>query len=64
MSTETEIDRMKRIPIEEFLARLGHSPVQRRTNALWYNSPFRDEQEPSFKVNTERNLWYDFDAPI
>ena len=33
MSTETEIDRMKRIPIEEFLARLGHSPVQRRTNA-------------------------------
>ena len=23
---------------------------------------FRDEQEPSFKVNMERNLWYDFGA--
>lgn len=22
----------------------------------------QDEQEPSFKVNTERNLWYDFGA--
>ena len=30
MNTETEIDRMKRIPIEDFLARLGYHPVQRR----------------------------------
>lgn len=60
MSTETEIDRMKRIPIEEFLARLGHSPVQRRTNALWYKAPYREERTASFKVNMERNLWYDY----
>lgn len=53
---ETEIDRMKRIPIEEFLARLGHSPVQRRTNALWYKAPYREERTASFKVNMERNL--------
>ncbi len=55
---------MKRIPIEEFLARLGHSPVQRRTNALWYKAPYREERTASFKVNMERNLWYDYDAPI
>lgn len=57
---ETEIDRMKRIPIEDFLARLGHSPVQRRTNALWYKAPYREERTASFKVNMERNLWYDY----
>ena len=59
---ETEIDRMKRIPIEDFLARLGHSPVQRRTNALWYKAPYREERTASFKVNMEKNLWYDFGA--
>ena len=25
-------------------------------------SPLREEHEPSFKVNTDRNLWYDFGA--
>ena len=58
---ETEIDRMKRIPIEDFLARLGHSPVQSAaTNALWYKAPYREERTASFKVNMERNLWYDY----
>lgn len=59
MNTETEIDRMKRIPIEDFLARLGYHPVQRRANAVWYRSPYREEKTPSFKVNPEKNLWYD-----
>ena len=27
---------------------------------LWYKSPLREETEASFKVNTERNQWYDF----
>ena len=57
---ETEIDRMKKMPIEDFLARLGHHPVQRRANAVWYRSPYREEKTPSFKVNPEKNLWYDF----
>ena len=52
----------KQIRIEEYLHSLGYSPVRQQGGSLWYNSPFRDEQEPSFKVNTERNLWYDFDA--
>lgn len=53
---------VKRIRIEEYLHSLGYSPVRRQGNSLWYKSPFRDEGEPSFKVNTERNLWYDFGA--
>lgn len=52
----------KRIRIEEYLHSLGYSPVRRQGDSLWYKSPFRDEGEPSFKVNTERNLWYDFGA--
>ena len=59
-----DIEGMKRFPIEDFLARLGHHPVQRRANAIWYRSPYREEHTPSFKVNPEKNLWFDFDAPI
>ena len=50
----------KQIRIEEYLHSLGYDPVRRQGGSLWYKSPFRDEREPSFKVNTERNLWYDF----
>lgn len=52
----------KQIRIEEYLHSLGYDPVRRQGGNLWYKSPFRDEREPSFKVNTERNLWYDFGA--
>lgn len=55
-----DIESMKRFPIEDFLARLGHHPVQRRANAIWYRSPYREEHTPSFKVNPEKNLWFDF----
>ena len=50
----------KRIRIEEYLHTLGYTPVRRQGARLWYKSPFRDEQEPSFKVNMERNLWVRF----
>ena len=50
----------KRIRIEEYLHSLGYSPARQQGGSLWYKSPFRDECEPSFKVNTERNQWYDF----
>ena len=53
-------DLLKRFPIEDFLARLGHHPVQRRANAIWYKSPYREEKTPSFKVNPDKNLWFDF----
>ena len=52
----------KQIRIEEYLHSLGYNPVRQQGGSLWYKSPFRDEHEPSFKVNTERNLWYDFGA--
>ena len=58
------IEDVKQISIADYLHSLGYSPVKRQGNGLWYKSPLREEHEPSFKVNTDRNLWYDFDAPI
>lgn len=58
------IEDVKQIPIADYLHSLGYSPVKQQGNGLWYKSPLREEHEPSFKVNTDRNLWYDFDAPI
>lgn len=55
---------VKQIRISDYLHSLGYNPVKQQGGNLWYKSPFRQESEPSFKVNTELNLWYDFDAPI
>ena len=50
----------KKIRIADYLQSIGYSPVKRQGNSLWYKSPFREETEASFKVNTELNQWYDF----
>ena len=55
-----DIDNMKRMPLADFLARLGHEPVRRSRNELWYRAPYRSERTPSFRVNVEKQLWYDF----
>lgn len=56
----TEIDTMRQIPLADFLARLGHQPVRRSGNELWYIAPYRGERTPSFRVNMAKQLWYDF----
>ena len=56
----TDIDAMRRIPLVDFLARLGHEPVRRSGNELWYRAPYRNERTPSFRVNVAKQLWYDF----
>lgn len=55
-----DIAEMRRIPIADFLARLGDRPVRRGGNELWYSAPYRMERTPSFRVNTDKNVWYDF----
>ena len=56
------IQQAKRIPITEVLNRLGFQPKKKRQaeQDWWYLSPFRMEKEPSFHVNTLKNIWYDF----
>ena len=50
----------KQIRIADYLQSLGYTPVKQQGNSLWYKSPFRQETEASFKVNTDRNLWFDY----
>ena len=54
------IKEIKSIPLATFLSRLGHEPTARKGTRLWYKSPLRQEQTPSFKVDTAINCWYDF----
>ena len=51
---------IKSIPLAAFLSRLGLEPAARKGTRLWYKSPLRQEQTPSFKVETTLNCWYDF----
>lgn len=47
-------------PLPEFLGRLGHVPTNIRGHDVWYRSPFRpDERTPSFKVDSQKNVWFD-----
>lgn len=57
-----KIDEAKSIPLEQFLSKLGYESVRNQRGQLWYLSPLRQEKTPSFKVNTELNLWFDFGA--
>lgn len=49
----------KNISIVEYLRCLGCEPNRIRGNDYWYHSPFRLDKDPSFKVNTKLNVWYD-----
>ncbi len=54
------IDQIKQIKLQDFLATMGCKPVKQYGVNLMYLSPLRTEKHASFKVNTELNLWYDF----
>lgn len=46
--------------ITDFLQEQGHQPIMVRGNNWWYLSPLRDERTASFKVDVNKNVWYDF----
>ena len=54
------IDQIKKIKLQEFLATIDCKPVKQYGVNLMYLSPLRTEKHASFKVNTELNLGYDF----
>ena len=51
---------IKQIPIVDYLAQAGFEAKLIKGINYWYCSPLRSELTPSFKVNAERNQWYDF----
>ena len=57
---EEDLSLIKRYPIVEYLERKGIKPVRRTAAYALYCSPLREETHPSFKVDTEKNLWIDY----
>ena len=53
---------LKEIPITDLLTHLGHKPVSRaKGGRQWfYHSPLREDNNASFCVSSDKNLWYDF----
>ncbi len=49
----------KKIPIQDLLNNLWLTPSNIKGADIWYISPFREESTPSFKINTDDNIWYD-----
>lgn len=54
------IEEIRKIPITEFLARMGHEPTARKGNEWWYSAPYREDRTLSFRVNILKNVWQDF----
>ena len=51
------------VSIGAFLKSEGFNPtaIKNNTKELWYHSPLRSgDSSPSFKVNVNKNLWFDF----
>ena len=55
-----DLSLIKRYPIVEYLERKGIKPMRRTPAYALYRSPLREETHPSFKVDTEQNLWIDY----
>lgn len=54
------IDEIKKISLVEFLNQLGYQPTGRDSKGLWFYAPYRSERKPSFHVNPNRQIWFDF----
>lgn len=57
---EEDLSAIKRYSIVEYLERKGIKPARKTPTYAVYRSPLREEVHPSFKVDTEKNLWIDY----
>ena len=55
-----DLSLIKRYSIVEYLERKGIKPIRQTPSYALYRSPLRAEIHPSFKVDTEKNLWIDY----
>lgn len=58
------IEHAKSIQLTDYMHSIGCVPIKQKGVSLWYLSPLRAESEPSFKINLNRNEWYDFGAGV
>lgn len=54
------IDEIRKISLVDFLNRLGYKPTGRDSKGLWFYAPYRSERKPSFHVNPNKGVWFDF----
>lgn len=54
------IDAIRQILLVDFLNHLGYQPTGRDSKGLWFYAPYRSERKPSFHVNPNKNIWFDF----
>ncbi|MEP7377763.1 MAG: toprim domain-containing protein [Chitinophagaceae bacterium] len=52
-------DDAKQIDLVEYMASLNYHPTRIRNADYWYLSPLRSEKIASFKVDRNKNVWYD-----
>ena len=52
-------EQANQIDLVDYLHSIGHEPQKSEGMIIGIYSPFRDEKEPSFKVNRSKNVWYD-----
>ena len=57
---EKDLSAIKRYSIVEYLEKKGIKPARKTPTYAVYRSPLREEVHPSFKVDTEKNLWIDY----
>lgn len=50
----------KKIDMLLYFKKLGFEPQKKRGSDTWFLSPFRGEKTASFKINTNKNCWYDY----
>jgi hypothetical protein len=54
----------KSVKIEDILTYFGFDVPQTQKTEFFIHSPFREERTPSFKINTNKNTWYDFGEAV
>ncbi|MDY0393017.1 MAG: hypothetical protein RBR89_06470 [Candidatus Bipolaricaulis sp.] len=56
---------LKKIDLLDFLAMFGFKPSKFNENVAWYYSPLNiNEKNPSFRVNQNLQLWYDYSLGV
>ena len=54
------IAQIKQIDLVDYLRAIGLSPTKESDKSAWYHAPYREDRTPSFKVNKDKKIWYDF----
>ena len=54
------IAQIKQIDLVDYLRAIGFSPTKESAKSAWYHAPYREDRTPSFKINKDKKIWYDF----